>query len=192
MMEKHTRFHGQYWTVPNLLSYIRLGIIPLIIHTYCVAKNYYVAAAMVALSGATDVIDGWIARHYHLVTDWGKIIDPIADKLTQIAVALCLAWRFIAMRYLLVLLVAKEIYMGIIGMVFIHKTDTVEGSFWIGKLTTVLFFCCAMILLLFPALPEEIKTLALCIEAAFILLSMGLYTIRLLKLYKEFKVSHIR
>ena len=191
MAEKHTRFYGQYWTIPNILSYIRLAIIPLIIWTYCVQQSYYLAAAMVTLSAATDVVDGWIARHFNMITDWGKIIDPIADKLTQITIAICLAWKFVPMRYLLVLLVLKEVYMGIIGMVFIHKTDTVEGSFWIGKLTTVLFFCCAMVLLLFPGLPEPAKILAVGIEAAFIILSMILYTARYLKLYKDYTITHI-
>ncbi len=191
MAEKHTRFYGQYWKIPNLLSYVRLALIPLIVWTYCARQSYYTAAVLVMLSAATDVVDGWIARHFDLITDWGKIIDPIADKLTQIAIAVCIAWTFVPMRYLLVLLVLKEIYMGIIGMVFIHKTDTVEGSFWIGKLTTVLFFFCAMLLLLFPDLPEAAKITAVGIEAAFILLSMILYTVRYLKLYKAYKISHI-
>ena len=125
---KETRFHGQFFTIPNLLSYLRLALIPAIVWLYVVQESYTAAAWMMAFSAATDIVDGFIARHYHLVTDWGKIIDPIADKLTQITICFCLAWRFVPVRFMLILLICKEVYMGIIGLVFIHKTDSVEGA----------------------------------------------------------------
>ena len=183
-MMKKTRFHGQFFSIPNILSYVRLGMIPLILWVYCGLRDYYLAAVLTVLSAATDVVDGWIARHYNLITDWGKIIDPIADKLTQIAIAFCLAWRFVPMRYLLVLLIFKEIYMGIIGMIFIHKTDTVEGSVWYGKMTTALFFLISMTLLLVPELTSLGVWLLVGAEGFSILLSMVLYTARYIRLYK--------
>ncbi len=181
---KKTRFHGQFFSLPNILSYVRLAMIPVIVWTYCVLQNYILAAVLMALSAATDVVDGWIARHFSLVTDWGKIVDPIADKLTQIAIAVCLAWRFVPMRYLLVLLVAKEVYMGIIGMVFIHKTDTVEGAVWFGKATTVLYFVMSILLVLLPGLPAPAVLALVLTEGLAILMSMVLYTARYLRLYK--------
>lgn len=187
---KQTRFHGQFLTVPNLLSYLRLALIPAIIWLYCVEKSYTAAAWMMAFSAATDVVDGWIARHYNLVTDWGKIVDPIADKLTQIAICFCLAWRFVAVRFMLVLLIVKEVYMGIIGLIFIHKTDSVEGAVWWGKMTTVLFFFVALLLILFPGMPEGLVVALVCLESASILLSMILYTTRYMKLYHEHKANN--
>jgi cardiolipin synthase len=180
---KRTRFHGQFLTIPNLLSYLRLALIPLIVWLYCVQRSYTAAAWTMAVSAATDIIDGWIARHFKLVTDWGKIIDPIADKLTQIAICFCLAWRFVPVRFMLVLLVLKEIYMGIIGLVFIHKTDSVEGAVWYGKLTTVLFFFTSLFLILFPAMPLPFVIALVSLESASIILSMILYTSRYLRLY---------
>lgn len=180
---KRTRFHGQFLTIPNLLSYLRLALIPPIVWLYCVQRSYTAAAWVMAVSAATDIIDGWIARHFKLVTDWGKIIDPIADKLTQIAICFCLAWRFVPVRFMLVLLVLKEIYMGIIGLVFIHKTDSVEGAVWYGKLNTVLFFFTALFLILFPAMPLPAVIALVSIESASIILSMILYTARYLRLY---------
>ena len=182
---KQTRFHGQFCTIPNLLSYLRLALIPAIVWLYCGAHAYTAAAWMMAISAATDVVDGWIARHFNLVTDWGKIIDPIADKLTQIAICFCLAWRYMPVRFMLILLVAKEVYMGIIGLIFIRKTDTVEGAVWYGKMTTVLFFLVAVVLVLFPALPTPAVIVLVCIECASILLSMALYTRRYLTLYHQ-------
>ncbi len=186
---KQTRFHGQFLTVPNLLSYLRLLLIPPIVWLYCVEESYTAAAWIMAISAATDVVDGWIARHYNLVTDWGKIIDPIADKLTQIAICVCLAWRFMAVRFMLVLLIAKEIYMGIIGLVFIHKTDSVEGAVWYGKMTSVLFFLVALLLILFPGMPEALVISLVSIESASIVLSMLLYTTRYLRLYHQHKAN---
>lgn len=184
---KKTRFHGQFFTIPNLLSYLRLALIPAIVWLYCAERSYAAAAWMMAVSAATDVVDGFIARHFSMVTDWGKIFDPIADKLTQIAICFCLAWRFVPVRFMLVLLILKEIYMGIIGLIFIHKTDSVEGAVWYGKMTTVLFFLVALALILFPALPNPVVIALVSLESASILLSLILYTTRYLKLYHEHK-----
>ncbi len=184
---KQTRFHNQFFTIPNLLSYLRLALIPLFLWLYCYEKAYTAAAIIMILSALTDVIDGWIARHFNMVTDWGKIIDPIADKLTQIVIAGCLAWRLPPVRFMLALLLLKEIYMGIIGLIFIHKTDTVEGSVWYGKLTTVLFFLISMLLLSLPQLPNLVVILLVSLESAFFVLSMLLYTRRYLRLYRQHK-----
>ena len=81
----------QILTIPNLLSIIRLLMIPLIIWLYCEAQQYGLAVIVILLSGLTDIVDGFIARKYHMVSDFGKILDPAADKLTQAALILCLS-----------------------------------------------------------------------------------------------------
>jgi cardiolipin synthase len=164
-------------------------LIPLIIWIYCFKKNYTEAAWIMLLSALTDIADGFIARKFNMGTDWGKIIDPIADKLTQITMAGCLAWRYPPMQIMLILLIAKEIYMGIIGLIFIHKTDQVEGSVWYGKATTVLFFIVVIALLLFPALPNAVVIALVSLENIAIILSMLLYSLRYLRLYKAKKVE---
>ena len=97
-------------TIPNVLSFFRLALIPVIIVLY--AKNeVWWAFGMLVLSGVTDVVDGWVARTYHMVSNFGKAIDPVADKLTQIAVLLCLmpmkCWWVVG------ILVLKEVSIGI-------------------------------------------------------------------------------
>lgn len=185
MSKKENRFKGQFFTIPNLLSYLRLALIPLIIWIYCVKKDYVAAAWMMLFSALTDIVDGFIARKFNMITDWGKIIDPIADKLTQIVMAFCLAWRYPAMQIMLILLVVKEVYMGIIGLIFIKKTDQVEGSVWYGKATTVLYFIVALSLLLFPKIPQPVATGLVAAENIAIILSMILYSLRYLRIYKE-------
>ena len=189
MSHKPTRFKGQYFNIPNLLSYLRLALIPLIIWIYCFQKNYMIAAWVMLFSAITDIADGIIARKCNMVTDWGKIIDPIADKLTQIVIAFCLAWRYPPMRIMLILLILKEVYMGISGLIFIKKTNQVEGSVWYGKATTVLFFIVALSLVLFPAMPSPVAILLVALENSAIILSMILYSLRYLRIYKIVKTE---
>ena len=80
-------------TIPNILSFFRLCLIPVIIWLYTVEKNDAAAGAVLILSGATDVADGFIARHFHMISDLGKVLDPIADKLTQAAMLFSLCTR---------------------------------------------------------------------------------------------------
>ena len=94
-------------TIPNLLSLLRLMMIPLFVWLYLHGHDGWTAAVLL-LSGATDVVDGYIARHYNQVSDFGKAFDPVADKLTQAAMLLCLTTRHPAMLVPLILLVIKE------------------------------------------------------------------------------------
>lgn len=88
----------QVLTIPNLLSVIRLALIPLIVWLYVGKQAYSAAVIVILISGATDIIDGAITRRFHMVSDLGKILDPIADKLTQGAVILCLAVKYRCMH----------------------------------------------------------------------------------------------
>lgn len=127
----------QIFTIPNLLSLVRLLMIPVIIWLYCEKEDYVAAAVMIVLSGLTDIADGIIARKFHLVSDLGKILDPVADKLTQAALIICLIAKFDWMLWLFLLFAIKEITMGISGLLVIRKKDVVNSSQWFGKLATV-------------------------------------------------------
>lgn len=134
------RKKNQIFTIPNLLSLVRLAMIPLMLWLYLQKQEYLWTAVVVVLSGATDVIDGIIARKYDLISDLGKALDPIADKLTQIAMLYCLGTSFPKIQILLVILVVKEVLTGIMSLVSIRKTGKVEGAQWHGKITTVLLY----------------------------------------------------
>ena len=98
------------FSIPNLLSYFRLLLIPLFIQLY-MNENFTEALITLAASGLSDVIDGRVARKYNMVTDLGKVLDPVADKLTQCAMMFCVAMRYPAMWWLLGLHVVKELIM---------------------------------------------------------------------------------
>ena len=91
-------------TIPNMLSVFRLILIPFFVYAYCVEQNFWKTAALLALSGISDTADGYIARRFNMVSDLGKIIDPVADKLTQAAMLLCLLTRYPLMLLPLLLL----------------------------------------------------------------------------------------
>ena len=70
--------------VPNALTVLRFLLIPIIVIA-CVQGQYILAIAVLSISGLTDILDGTIARKYNYITDFGKLMDPLADKATQIS-----------------------------------------------------------------------------------------------------------
>ena len=82
------------FTIPNILSIFRLLLLPVIVYTYMNQKDYVLTGVLLLVSGITDLLDGYIARTFHMISDLGKILDPVADKATQAVVLLCLITRF--------------------------------------------------------------------------------------------------
>lgn len=133
------------WNVPNILSLFRLLLVPFIAVTYLYGETTWAVIALI-VSGVTDVVDGFVARHFNQITDLGKILDPLADKLTQMTVALCLTWHNIELLPLLVICVCKELCQMVGGLLLLGKGETIRGSKWYGKMATVLFYSVAVIL----------------------------------------------
>lgn len=165
----------QVLTIPNLLSLIRLLLIPLIIWLYVEKSEYILSVVVIIISGITDVLDGYIARHFNMVSDLGKIIDPIADKLTQFALIACLYNRYLGVRYLLALFAVKEIIMAIFGVVVIRKKDSINSAQWFGKATTFVLYATMVILFLFPTVPELYASIMFVLCAGMIIMSMCKY-----------------
>ena len=115
-------------TIPNLLSAFRILLVPVIVWLYCWKADYPLAAWTLTLSGLTDIVDGFIARRFHMVSNLGKALDPIADKLTQTAALGCLLTRFGAMWWLLGVLVAKETIMAFMGLLVIRRTGAAYSA----------------------------------------------------------------
>ena len=123
-------------TIPNLLSGLRIVLIP-IIAILCVNYEFTAAVVLLIISGLTDVADGFIARKFDMISDLGKMLDPVADKLTQAVVALCLLSLYPDMQYLFILMVIKEILMAANGYICISKIGKVPSAAWHGKMATV-------------------------------------------------------
>ena len=167
----------QILTIPNLLSMFRILLIPLIVWLYCGRQDYALAAWVLLLSGATDIADGFIARRFHMVSDLGKVLDPIADKLTQTAALICLLTRFPAIWWLLGVLVMKETVMAVMGLLVIRRTGAVYSAAWHGKLATCVLYAVILAHIVWYAIPQPVSAVLVLAGAASILLSLVLYTI---------------
>lgn len=163
-------------TIPNILSMFRILLIPIFVWLYIIQENYFYAAIILILSGITDILDGFIARKFNLITRLGKILDPIADKLTQAIVLLCLTVRFPLMALLLILLVIKEVVTGLGGLLVIRKSGNVYGSDWHGKVSTALLYILMVTHVLWFNIPEDISRLFILANLIMMIISFGLYT----------------
>lgn len=124
--------------VPNILTIIRFFLIPFIIY-FIFTEQYIMAFVMLTLSGLTDVLDGIIARKFDCITNFGKLIDPLADKATQISILASLTFKGIIPLWMLLVVFLKEFAM-IAGASFLYGKELVVSSRWYGKLATVLFY----------------------------------------------------
>ena len=178
---------NQILTIPNLLSLVRLLLIPVILWLYTGLERSDWAIAVIILSGLTDVVDGFIARRFHMVSDFGKILDPVADKLTQGALILCLTVTYDWMKWLIILFALKECAMGIMGYLVIRKEDSVNSAQWHGKLNTVVLYGAMCVLILFPKMPLALANALIVTCALTITLSFTLYTGFYIRLFRNGK-----
>ena len=125
--------------LPNYLTILRLILVP-IIFTLIIKEYYLYAFVVFVIANATDVLDGRIARKYNLITDFGKLMDPLADKITQISTILALIIKGIIPFWILIVLTTKELIMIIVAFTLYKNKDVTVYSKWYGKAATILFF----------------------------------------------------
>lgn len=128
-------------TIPNIITIIRILLVPVFV-TYLYSKHIIAAFVILIISGISDVVDGYIARKYNMITKLGTILDPAADKLMQFTVFTCLAVYDLIPSWLVVLLFVKEIIMGI-GMLVLLKKNIVIKANVNGKTATAIFYATA-------------------------------------------------
>lgn len=114
--------------VPNILTIIRFLLIPPIVIAIT-SEHFVVAVIFLVLSGITDVLDGFIARKFDLITDFGKLVDPLADKATQLAILVTLSIKGVIPFWILAIVVLKEFAM-IAGASFLYGRKLVVSSKW--------------------------------------------------------------
>lgn len=124
--------------IPNILTIIRFLLIPFIVF-FIFTEQFLLSFIFFTISGITDVADGFIARKFNLVSNFGKLMDPLADKLTQIFTLTSLVIIGIIPIWILLIVLIKEFIM-IVGASFLYGKDVVVYSKWYGKLATVLFY----------------------------------------------------
>ena len=159
------------------MSFFRIALIPLYLWLYCVQKAVFPAVCVLALSGLTDIFDGIVARKFNMVSDFGKFIDPVADKLTQGALILSLSVNFPDIWPLFFIFLIKELTMALLGLIVLEKTDTVNSAQWFGKATTVVLEASMALLLLVPGIPASLADGIFALCSAMTIFSLIMYSI---------------
>ncbi len=168
------------FTIPNVLSLFRLLLIPVYVVLYLKAEkpeDYFLAAAILAVSCLTDLIDGKIARHFNMISNTGKILDPLADKATQFTLIICLMIRRQTpmLMFLAVLFVIKEAFQAIAGFMILRKGLILKGALFAGKISTTVLFISLIIMVLIPGISELAMHIITGVDIAFLLFSFGSY-----------------
>ncbi len=174
-MSKKIIKKNEIFTIPNILSMFRLALIPVIVWLYYVEDNHYGMLGVIALSGLTDIVDGKIARRFNMISDFGKILDPIADKFTQGIIFICLTSKYTLLYWLVGLFAIKELISALVGYTSVKKADEIHGAMWHGKLNTVLLYSLICILLLFPHININLANILILCCCGFMVVSFTLY-----------------
>ena len=175
-MNKMTK--KEIFSIPNIMGYFRIILIPVFCYMYMNAETkeeYFYAAVVVLISSLTDLFDGMVARKFNMITNLGKILDPVADKLTHAALALCVASKYPSMWILIVLMIFKEGYMGIMGLKYLKKGRMMNGAMWFGKVCTATLFAGLLILFLFPELSQVLSRTIIVVMMAVMVATLFMY-----------------
>ncbi len=178
-------YKDKIFTIPNILSMVRIAIIPVIVWLYCFENSWLWTAVLLIASGLTDLVDGFIARRFNMISNFGKAIDPVADKLTQFVMLICLITRFPKMIIPCLLLMTKEIISAITAMIAIRKTGEVEGADWHGKVCTCLMYLMMLVHVVWFGIPETVSNVLIAVCTGMLVLSFFLYNARNIKAAKR-------
>ena len=149
----------EFCTIPNLLSLFRIILVPVYVTIYLNAtdvRDYYLAGGILAVSCLTDMVDGMIARHFNMISTVGKVLDPMADKVTQLALTICLSIRYPVLLYVLILFLAMEIFQVIAALINLRRGKMLPGALMVGKLCTTVLFVSLILLVLFPGISPAV------------------------------------
>lgn len=159
--------------VPNMITMLRIGLVPLFIIAFFFSGQNAItySVSIFIFAGITDVADGYIARKYNLITKFGQVMDPLADKLMQVAVIGCFTMKRFLPLWVLIVVVIKELFM-IIGSLFLYKKKdkVIIPANKYGKISTIIFY--VAILLVAYELEYAMTVMLFAIASAVIALIM--------------------
>lgn len=186
----------EVFTIPNFLSLFRLLLIPVYIIIYLNAEeitDYYIAGGILAVSCLTDLVDGQIARRFNMISTVGKVLDPLADKLTQLALILCLATKYKYLWFVVGLFFVKELFQLIAGGCrLLHKGMMLKGALISGKISTTVLFISLIILVLFPGISETAANIIILVDGIFLSIAFAEYLITYIARASKFQAVDIK
>ena len=165
-------------SVPNFITIARFLLLPIFV-ILMLERKFNLALVVFLFAGFTDVLDGYIARKYNMVTRCGKILDPLADKLIQLTALVMITITGVVSNImpLLVIILGKELLMGI-GSMLLWRKGIIVSANWYGKVATIIFYAAIVFSILMPNYGKMFLIVAV-IAAIF---AFGMYFINYLKL----------
>lgn len=166
--------------IPNALSILRILLVPAFVALYLLSSEehpdlMYWSFGVLLLSGVSDSLDGIIARKFNQITDLGKLLDPVADKLTQVAVVVCLATRFSQLIPLVIICFVKEVAQSIGGLMLLWRGAEVRGASWYGKVCTFVFYGVMALIVLLPNMYSWVRVVLVTIVALLMIFAFVNY-----------------
>lgn len=165
-------------TVPNLLSLLRLILLPVYVPAYLKAetrRQYFMAGSVMILSCLTDMLDGRIARKYNMVSNVGKILDPLADKATQFVLIFCFCSKYPVMKPVLMLFIVKEAFQLIACVLALNAGKALPGALMAGKLCTTVLFASLIFMVICSNLSPLLVNIIALLDSAFLVFSFISY-----------------
>ena len=162
----------------NKLTMFRIILVPFFVAA--MAFSQHLAALIIfAVASLTDMLDGKVARKYNMITDFGKFLDPLADKLTQFTLILCLALKVknTLLWYLIGLFVLKEGFQLIAGSLRLRKGIMLKGALLSGKICTTILFVSLILMVMMPDMPLKTINIITIIDALFLLIAFVHYMV---------------
>ena len=158
--------------IPNILSIIRIILVFVFVAVFFIAESPVWALIIFLTAGATDIVDGYLARRFNWITNLGKILDPFADKFMQCTALVCLCIKsFVPLWFVLVFL-AKELATLITGLLVIKRRSVVVVSKWYGKAAVCLFYLAIFVCIVFRTFLEENPIVSILMFATVAIFAM--------------------
>lgn len=174
--------------IPNILTTVRLGLVPVFAYFMLFKESILMASLVFILSGITDIVDGYIARHYNMISRFGMIYDPFVDKLMQITAVVCLVLNETIPIWLLVFVLFKEISMILVGgILYVNKIVVSSNKF--GKMSTVIFYAGVLALIIWKNMPSFVLSLIILIMIIPMLVAGIYYAVDIVKNYEIKRVQ---
>lgn len=175
--------------IPNILSATRIVLIPFFVWQFAAGHN--VAAGIILLvSSITDLFDGFLARHFNWISDLGKLLDPIADKLTQASVSIMLIIKLNEYWYFFAFMLFKDFVILALGGYLLKQGMHFKGAKFLGKVSTFIFYGGMILIVLFPTMPNWLTLSILILASSLALISALLYIPEYFKYKQEIAAEH--
>lgn len=183
------KINKDYFNIPNLLCYFRILLIPVFLHTYFNVESsgeHLLSTVILVVSGLSDFLDGFIARKFNMITEFGKLIDPIADKLTQLTVALTLMYTYPLYKYMAIIIVVKDGMLALGGIHLLKKKNKyINQAKMPGKVATLVFYMVSILLVAIDISEYLISDVLIVLTVILMGFALIHYARHLIELYNE-------